>query len=135
MVLQWAPTECYLEVCKDVICNVKKLGEEAGKLKDLLVEVGVCEAFKYCVQVSDATSNVISIRKILLTLVCQRLFSLSLDQSLPFHLFMERRRKKSLILHSSVEDLQKKAQSTLFFLLSERINWNVSLCSCTAIVA
>ncbi|XP_039918213.1 ankyrin repeat, SAM and basic leucine zipper domain-containing protein 1 isoform X2 [Hirundo rustica] len=38
MVLQWAPTECYTEVCKDVICNVKKLGEEVGKLKDLVVK-------------------------------------------------------------------------------------------------
>ncbi|NXQ37368.1 ASZ1 protein, partial [Alaudala cheleensis] len=36
MVLQWAPTECYTEVCQDVICNAKKLGEEVGKLKDLL---------------------------------------------------------------------------------------------------
>ncbi|NXL81912.1 ASZ1 protein, partial [Leptocoma aspasia] len=36
MVLQWAPTECYVEVCKDMICNVKKLGEEVGKLKDLV---------------------------------------------------------------------------------------------------
>ncbi|NWR11050.1 ASZ1 protein, partial [Paradoxornis webbianus] len=36
MVLQWAPTQCYVEVCKDVICNVKKLGEEVGKLKDLV---------------------------------------------------------------------------------------------------
>lgn len=43
MVLQWAPTECYIEVCKDVICSVKKLGEEVDKLKDLVVEVGVCE--------------------------------------------------------------------------------------------
>ncbi|XP_056371375.1 ankyrin repeat, SAM and basic leucine zipper domain-containing protein 1 isoform X3 [Oenanthe melanoleuca] len=38
MVLQWAPTECYIEVCKDVICSVKKLEEEVGKLKDLVVE-------------------------------------------------------------------------------------------------
>ncbi|NXF17384.1 ASZ1 protein, partial [Rhodinocichla rosea] len=36
MVLQWAPTECYIEVCKDVICSVKKLGEEVDKLKDLV---------------------------------------------------------------------------------------------------
>ncbi|NXR19877.1 ASZ1 protein, partial [Cinclus mexicanus] len=36
MVLQWAPTECYIEVCKDVICSVKKLGEEVGRLKDLV---------------------------------------------------------------------------------------------------
>ncbi|NXR80048.1 ASZ1 protein, partial [Pycnonotus jocosus] len=36
MVLQWAPTECYIEVCEDVICSVKKLGEEVGKLKDLV---------------------------------------------------------------------------------------------------
>ncbi|NXU19450.1 ASZ1 protein, partial [Pardalotus punctatus] len=36
MVLQWAPTECYIEVCKDLICSVKKLGEEVGKLKDLV---------------------------------------------------------------------------------------------------
>ncbi|NXI04022.1 ASZ1 protein, partial [Pachycephala philippinensis] len=36
MVLQWAPTECYIEVCKDLICSVNKLGEEVGKLKDLV---------------------------------------------------------------------------------------------------
>ncbi|NXP66599.1 ASZ1 protein, partial [Chloropsis cyanopogon] len=36
MVLQWAPTECYIEVCKDVISSVKKLGEEVDKLKDLV---------------------------------------------------------------------------------------------------
>lgn len=43
MVLQWTPTECYIEVCKDVICSVKKLEEEVDKLKDLVAEVGVCE--------------------------------------------------------------------------------------------
>lgn len=42
MVLQRAPTECYIEVCEDVICSVKKLGEEVGRLKDLVLEVGVC---------------------------------------------------------------------------------------------
>ncbi|NXL16324.1 ASZ1 protein, partial [Setophaga kirtlandii] len=36
MVLQWTPTECYIEVCKDVICSVKKLEEEVDKLKDLV---------------------------------------------------------------------------------------------------
>ncbi|NXB58117.1 ASZ1 protein, partial [Struthidea cinerea] len=36
MVLQWAPTECYIEVCKDLICSINKLGEEVGKLKDLV---------------------------------------------------------------------------------------------------
>ncbi|NXD89659.1 ASZ1 protein, partial [Chaetorhynchus papuensis] len=36
MVLQWAPTECYIEVCKDLLCSVNKLGEEVGKLKDLV---------------------------------------------------------------------------------------------------
>ncbi|NXE37574.1 ASZ1 protein, partial [Ptilorrhoa leucosticta] len=36
MVLQWAPTECYIDVCKDLICSVNKLGEEVGKLKDLV---------------------------------------------------------------------------------------------------
>lgn len=43
MVLQWAPTKCYVEVCNDVICSVGKLGEEVGKLKDLVVEVGVSD--------------------------------------------------------------------------------------------
>ncbi|TRZ19236.1 hypothetical protein HGM15179_007909 [Zosterops borbonicus] len=43
MVLQWAPTKCYVEVCNDVICSVEKLGEEVGKLKDLVVEVGVSD--------------------------------------------------------------------------------------------
>ncbi|NWY23242.1 ASZ1 protein, partial [Pheucticus melanocephalus] len=36
MVLQWAPTKCYIEICKDVICSVKKLEEEVDKLKDLV---------------------------------------------------------------------------------------------------
>ncbi|NXI11545.1 ASZ1 protein, partial [Irena cyanogastra] len=36
MVLQWAPTECHIDVCKDVICSVEKLGEEVSKLKDLV---------------------------------------------------------------------------------------------------
>ncbi|NXI79773.1 ASZ1 protein, partial [Rhipidura dahli] len=36
MVLQWAPTECYIEVCKDLLCSVNKLGEEVGKLKILV---------------------------------------------------------------------------------------------------
>ncbi|NXC06109.1 ASZ1 protein, partial [Orthonyx spaldingii] len=36
MVLQRAPTECYIEVCKDLVCSVKELGEEVGKLKDLV---------------------------------------------------------------------------------------------------
>ncbi|NWI50600.1 ASZ1 protein, partial [Calyptomena viridis] len=36
MVLQWAPTESYIEVCKDLVCSVKKLGEEVAKLKDLV---------------------------------------------------------------------------------------------------
>ncbi|NXF81727.1 ASZ1 protein, partial [Sclerurus mexicanus] len=36
MVLQWAPTETYIEVCKDLVCSVKKLEEEVAKLKDLV---------------------------------------------------------------------------------------------------
>ncbi|NXM33436.1 ASZ1 protein, partial [Oxyruncus cristatus] len=36
MVLQWAPTEAYIELCKDLVCNVKKLGEEVARLKDLV---------------------------------------------------------------------------------------------------
>ncbi|NWU80103.1 ASZ1 protein, partial [Onychorhynchus coronatus] len=36
MVLQWAPTETYIELCKDLVCSVKKLGEEVAKLKDLV---------------------------------------------------------------------------------------------------
>ncbi|XP_017673296.1 PREDICTED: ankyrin repeat, SAM and basic leucine zipper domain-containing protein 1 isoform X4 [Lepidothrix coronata] len=38
MVLQWAPTETYIELCKDLVCSVKNLGEEVAKLKDLLVK-------------------------------------------------------------------------------------------------
>ncbi|XP_027749491.1 ankyrin repeat, SAM and basic leucine zipper domain-containing protein 1 isoform X2 [Empidonax traillii] len=38
MVLQWAPTETYIKLCKDLVCSVKKLGEEVAKLKDLVVE-------------------------------------------------------------------------------------------------
>ncbi|NWI92686.1 ASZ1 protein, partial [Pitta sordida] len=36
MVLQWAPTESYIEVLKDVAYSVKNLGEEVAKLKDLV---------------------------------------------------------------------------------------------------
>ncbi|NXP25779.1 ASZ1 protein, partial [Scytalopus superciliaris] len=36
MVLQWAPTETYVELCKDLACNIKKLEEEVAKLKDLV---------------------------------------------------------------------------------------------------
>ncbi|NXJ16994.1 ASZ1 protein, partial [Odontophorus gujanensis] len=36
MVLQWAPTERYIEVCKDLICNVEKLGEEVKRLNELV---------------------------------------------------------------------------------------------------
>ncbi|XP_075347672.1 ankyrin repeat, SAM and basic leucine zipper domain-containing protein 1 [Mycteria americana] len=36
IVLQWAPTESFIEVCKDLICSVEKLGEEVAKLKDLV---------------------------------------------------------------------------------------------------
>ncbi|KAM6146982.1 LOW QUALITY PROTEIN: ankyrin repeat, SAM and basic leucine zipper domain-containing protein 1, partial [Phoenicopterus ruber ruber] len=36
IVLQWAPTESFLEVCKDFVCNVEKLGQEVTRLKDLM---------------------------------------------------------------------------------------------------
>ncbi|XP_050762750.1 ankyrin repeat, SAM and basic leucine zipper domain-containing protein 1 isoform X3 [Gymnogyps californianus] len=36
IVLQWAPTESFIEVCKDLVCSVEKLGEEVTKLKDLV---------------------------------------------------------------------------------------------------
>ncbi|XP_029870965.1 ankyrin repeat, SAM and basic leucine zipper domain-containing protein 1 [Aquila chrysaetos chrysaetos] len=36
VVLQWAPTESFIEVCKDLVCSVEKLGEEVTKLKDLV---------------------------------------------------------------------------------------------------
>ncbi|XP_037244116.1 ankyrin repeat, SAM and basic leucine zipper domain-containing protein 1 [Falco rusticolus] len=36
VVLQWAPTECFIEVCKDLVCSAEKLGEEVTKLKDLV---------------------------------------------------------------------------------------------------
>ncbi|NXC42317.1 ASZ1 protein, partial [Penelope pileata] len=36
MVLQWAPTERFIEVCQDLICNIEKLGEEVNRLKDLM---------------------------------------------------------------------------------------------------
>ncbi|POI31585.1 hypothetical protein CIB84_004664, partial [Bambusicola thoracicus] len=39
MVLQWAPTERYVEVCKDLICNVEKLGEEVKRLNELMTKV------------------------------------------------------------------------------------------------
>ncbi|XP_015709046.1 ankyrin repeat, SAM and basic leucine zipper domain-containing protein 1 isoform X2 [Coturnix japonica] len=38
MVLQWAPTERYIEVCKDLICNVEKLGEEVKRLNELVAK-------------------------------------------------------------------------------------------------
>ncbi|XP_064311827.1 ankyrin repeat, SAM and basic leucine zipper domain-containing protein 1 [Phalacrocorax carbo] len=36
IVLQWATTESFIEVCKDLARNVEKLGEEVTKLKDLV---------------------------------------------------------------------------------------------------
>ncbi|NXT20924.1 ASZ1 protein, partial [Syrrhaptes paradoxus] len=36
IVLQWAPTESFIEVCKDLVCSVEKLGGEVTKLKDLV---------------------------------------------------------------------------------------------------
>ncbi|CAN0005189.1 unnamed protein product [Bubo scandiacus] len=36
VVLQWAQTESFIEVCKDLVCSVEKLGEEVTKLKDLV---------------------------------------------------------------------------------------------------
>ncbi|NWR71536.1 ASZ1 protein, partial [Centropus unirufus] len=36
VMLQWAPTESFIKVCKDLVCGVEKLGEEVGKLKDLV---------------------------------------------------------------------------------------------------
>ncbi|NXP09324.1 ASZ1 protein, partial [Thinocorus orbignyianus] len=36
MVLQWAPTESFIEVCKDLVSSVEKLGEEVAELKDLV---------------------------------------------------------------------------------------------------
>ncbi|NWS95997.1 ASZ1 protein, partial [Mionectes macconnelli] len=36
MILHWAPTETYIELCKDLVCSVKKLGEEVTNLKDLM---------------------------------------------------------------------------------------------------
>ncbi|OPJ68729.1 ankyrin repeat, SAM and basic leucine zipper domain-containing protein 1 isoform X2 [Patagioenas fasciata] len=36
IVLQWAPTENFIEVCEDLLCSVEKLGEEVTKLKDLV---------------------------------------------------------------------------------------------------
>ncbi|KAK4831154.1 hypothetical protein QYF61_015624 [Mycteria americana] len=52
IVLQWAPTESFIEVCKDLICSVEKLGEEVAKLKDLVEKVCANEAIKYCVHIS-----------------------------------------------------------------------------------
>jgi len=49
MVLQWAPTERYVEVCKDLICNVEKLGEEVKILNELVAKVGArSEAITHC---------------------------------------------------------------------------------------
>lgn len=49
MVLQWAPTERYVEVCRDLICNVEKLGEEVKRLNELVAKVGArSEAITYC---------------------------------------------------------------------------------------
>ncbi|XP_026723930.1 ankyrin repeat, SAM and basic leucine zipper domain-containing protein 1 [Athene cunicularia] len=36
VVLQWAPMESSVEVCKDLVCSVEKLGEEVTKLKNLV---------------------------------------------------------------------------------------------------
>ncbi|XP_010085803.1 PREDICTED: ankyrin repeat, SAM and basic leucine zipper domain-containing protein 1-like, partial [Pterocles gutturalis] len=40
IVLQWAPTESFIEICKDLVCNVEKLGGEVTKLKDLVEKHG-----------------------------------------------------------------------------------------------
>nr|XP_038031033.1 ankyrin repeat, SAM and basic leucine zipper domain-containing protein 1-like isoform X2 [Anas platyrhynchos] len=34
--LQWAPTERYIEVCRDMVSSVERLGEEVARLKDLM---------------------------------------------------------------------------------------------------
>nr|XP_038031056.1 ankyrin repeat, SAM and basic leucine zipper domain-containing protein 1-like [Anas platyrhynchos] len=34
--LQWAPTERYIEVCRDMVSSVERLGEEVARLKDLV---------------------------------------------------------------------------------------------------
>ncbi|XP_071589807.1 ankyrin repeat, SAM and basic leucine zipper domain-containing protein 1 [Heliangelus exortis] len=36
LVLQWAPTESFIEVCKDLGCSVENLGMEVARLKDLI---------------------------------------------------------------------------------------------------
>ncbi|XP_062455274.1 ankyrin repeat, SAM and basic leucine zipper domain-containing protein 1 [Rhea pennata] len=36
IVLEWAPAESFAEVCKDLVCNVEKLGKEVTKLKNLM---------------------------------------------------------------------------------------------------
>ncbi|NXG18280.1 ASZ1 protein, partial [Grallaria varia] len=36
MVVHWAPTETYTEICKDLVCSVQKLEEEVAKLRDLV---------------------------------------------------------------------------------------------------
>ncbi|KFP79674.1 Ankyrin repeat, SAM and basic leucine zipper domain-containing protein 1, partial [Acanthisitta chloris] len=38
MILQWAPTESFIEGCEDLICSAEELGEEVAKLKALLEE-------------------------------------------------------------------------------------------------
>ncbi|XP_010705196.1 ankyrin repeat, SAM and basic leucine zipper domain-containing protein 1, partial [Meleagris gallopavo] len=38
MVLRWAPTERYIEVCRDLICNVEKLGEEVKRLNEFVAK-------------------------------------------------------------------------------------------------
>uniref|UniRef100_A0A8B9ZF87 Ankyrin repeat, SAM and basic leucine zipper domain-containing protein 1 n=1 Tax=Anas platyrhynchos TaxID=8839 RepID=A0A8B9ZF87_ANAPL len=37
--LQWAPTERYIEVCRDMVSSVERLGEEVARLKDLMEKV------------------------------------------------------------------------------------------------
>uniref|UniRef100_A0A8B9SZK3 Ankyrin repeat, SAM and basic leucine zipper domain-containing protein 1 n=1 Tax=Anas platyrhynchos TaxID=8839 RepID=A0A8B9SZK3_ANAPL len=37
--LQWAPTERYIEVCRDMVSSVERLGEEVARLKDLVEKV------------------------------------------------------------------------------------------------
>ncbi|NXY40501.1 ASZ1 protein, partial [Ceuthmochares aereus] len=36
VMLQWAPTESYIEICKELVCSIEKLGGEVMKLKELL---------------------------------------------------------------------------------------------------
>nr|XP_038031034.1 ankyrin repeat, SAM and basic leucine zipper domain-containing protein 1-like isoform X3 [Anas platyrhynchos] len=73
--LQWAPTERYIEVCRDMVSSVERLGEEVARLKDLMEKVSV-RPFHCTQKPGCSILNVTAISEMFCTLVYLSLFSL-----------------------------------------------------------